>query len=567
MFKFIIVSDTHGADLSRLYTAICQLIAKDHRESPTIKHILVMTGDVFSTNKLLSATSNGNFDIDAMSALAELFPPDNRLFVPGNHDYTYTEEQLIKLTTKAKFQVIISNVTFNDQSKLQYVERFCLKDGGNEISFGGLMTSETILNNANAKQVITKIDAEYQFLEPQPDVVISHLGLLDDLRRPDSGHTFGGHTHKAEIRQLNCPGSNKARYVINGGAFAEALITISMDTNNKKIIGSTMPSTAEFEPSPVITTITKFYEKTLENKLKLPAETLSRQVCAFSSGIRPSGLDLAPEEVKETKSHLRITDTVITRITADALANKFGCIALFPAAGIRGNFKAGQKLTYLELFETFVTGNKIVILSLTGKELIEGLAKGILHSYRYWRGRGRILHPSKELVYEYDINQENPGDVIRSVTINGQPIDPDKTYEIVTTDWAANYCFPTDKIVFANNNAKTDPHILVKTVASYINGKTLVENFSKRIKCPQSLQFQEDLLPTLDRANGEVKVESFNIDHHRKLHENHKKIGAIGKDTLHLPSDSPIRAGERTVTSSTKQSSASTKPLFPPSPS
>lgn len=89
-------------------------------------------------------------------------------------------------------------------------------------------------------------------------------------------------------------------------------------------------------------------------------------VFSFAPGTYPSGLDLAPSEVNEAKGHLRITDSVITRTTSDALAKKFGCIALFPAAGIRGKFKPGQVLTHTNLFESFAFGNRIVRLSSRG---------------------------------------------------------------------------------------------------------------------------------------------------------------------------------------------------------
>jgi 5'-nucleotidase / UDP-sugar diphosphatase len=565
MFKFIIVSDTHGADLSRLYTAISQQIEKDRAGSPAIKHILVMAGDVFSTNKLLSVISNGNFDIETMSALAMLFPPDGRLFIPGNHDYSYGEDQLIKLITQAGFQVVISNTTFKKESKLPFTEQITLADGDAIVRFGGLMTAET-LNNANARKFIAKINTEYKFEKPQPDVVISHLGLGDDLRRADSGHIFGGHTHSEGIYPLPRSGDTGNRYVINGGAFAEVLVIAPMEAKNKEIIAPTVVPTVAFEPNPIITAITEAGVTILESKLELPAGKLASRACAFASGIPPSGLDLNDKEVKETTNHLRIVDTVMTRTAADALASRFDCIALFPAAGIRGNFKPGQTLTYAELFESFAAGNKIVKLQVTGKELIEGLAKGILHSYRYWRGRGRILHPSRELAYEYDINQGNPGDVIRSVTIGGQPVDPDKIYDIVTTDWAASYCFPADKIIplAADAEAKADPYVIAKTVAAYVDGRTLTEAFSERIRCPQSLQEQEDLLPTLDRAKSEIRAESFNIEYHRALYEAHEKKAPVvvkGMASL-VPSDSPLREGGEAVLASPLPLSSSSTSNF-----
>ena len=63
MIKFIIVTDTHGEDLSKLYTAIDNEIKKDKKANLDIKHFLVVPGDIFSVNKLLSVNSKGEFDI------------------------------------------------------------------------------------------------------------------------------------------------------------------------------------------------------------------------------------------------------------------------------------------------------------------------------------------------------------------------------------------------------------------------------------------------------------------------------------------------------------------------
>ena len=326
--------------------------------------------------------------------------------------------------------------------------------------------------------------------------------------------------------------SDNKRYIVNAGAFGENLVTVSMALN-KKITGTSIIPTKDFTANPEIGNITKKYQQKLEQELELPEGTLAKNVCQFTPDIQPSGLDLLPDKIKVTENHLRIVDTIITRTAADALANKYGHITLFPAAGIRGNFEASQSLTYTNVLEAFAAGNKIVKLEITGKELIEGLAKSILHSHRYWRGRGRLLHPSQKLSYKYDINN-NPGDVIQQVNIDSQPINPDKKYTIITTDWAASYAFPKDKIEFVEIK---DNYITAKTVADYIEGKTLTESFSERISCGQSLQYQEELLGNLDRAKSEVKnVESFNIEHHR----NRYALSQNKKQPYIIPPDSPI---------------------------
>ena len=147
-----------------------------------------------------------NLIFEVLSKLASLFDADARLFLPGNHDYTHGESQLIKLIQDAGFQVVISNTEFNTNSALPFKKSIFLQNGNETIQIGGLMTPET-LNNNNAKNVITAIDADYKFEEPSPDVIISHLGFKDDKRRQDTGHILGGHSHDLEVDYFDKPSS------------------------------------------------------------------------------------------------------------------------------------------------------------------------------------------------------------------------------------------------------------------------------------------------------------------------------------------------------------------------
>lgn len=393
---FIAFSDTHGnADkLAQLYTLIKQTIDRDHKANPEIQHILLVPDDVFGVSAIWSVLSDGQFDIDAISKIAELFPEKHRFFTPGNHDFYYGEEKLIALVNKAKFQVVISNTQFKANSELPFESLAKLTVSGEELTLGGLMTPET-LNATPAREVIEdeKSINPCPKLETLPDICLSHLGsrsdqaLLQNEKFLNARSTIivGGHTHDAQVPK-NVPDGNCL--VVNTGA-GECIVILRGGGKKPELLFA-----KDCSPSQEIGKLISDYE--FEYKDKINLDELAKTIFSIAENSEtPSGLELKPN----TTSHLRIQDSLMMRFTADAIAeslrkkNEAVDFVLYPAASIRSNFSPNQIVTGMHLFETYYYNEKLVKMNLTGSELVHLLALGVMQGYKCCANRGQLLTP------------------------------------------------------------------------------------------------------------------------------------------------------------------------------
>lgn len=117
---------------------------------------------------------------------------------------------------------------------------------------------------------------------------------------------------------------------------------------------------------------------------------------------------------------------------ADAMlakARKFGAVAAFVnAGGVRGGFEAG-KITFGMATSVQPFRNTLVVLDLTGDELLKFLELGI--------GTGGMLLPSEGTSYVVR-SAGTPGNRLVNVVIEGKPLEPARTYRIGFANFTAN---------------------------------------------------------------------------------------------------------------------------------
>lgn len=509
-FRLYTVTDTHGAEtsLAKLNTAIKQQIEADKKNYKNIVPVLLICGDVIGVNRVLSSASKGEFDIAMITKLCQLFPQDKRLFVPGNHDFYYGDEVLKELVEKSNLQVVISNATFKNPAPFKFSKHVVLNLNGKRVSFAGLMLPSTQSDS------IGEISQPKAFAK-DPDFILSHLGLVHDLKLPYNSQIIGGHSHKPTIRftsQNHC--------VINGGAHGETFCTAL--TDGKNILHATLQSTTDFTPDEEMLKIISEYEAKARETNLLPN---SKEAC-FSideDSLPPSGLDATEAELRLSKNHLRNVDSVVTRLTADAFSDGFrdtDVIGFLPAAAIRSKFFAGQKVTMRDLIPTFYDNNRLVRLRVTGKDILLALTNGVLTGYTNWHNRGGLLHPSDGFKYHYDLSQK-PEHVIQSVTWRSKNIDLEAEYDVVTTNWAVDGAklFPTEKIV-EHFDKKRIPNV----VATYAKGLDATEKLSVRVTCAQTLEHQEIVSRTVGRSESKRYVKSIDFENHPVMLSQQAKV-------------------------------------------
>lgn len=510
ILKIIALSDIHGVnvDFARLYTAVKEEIEADKKTDENIEHLFVVAGDVFSANKLLSKYSEGDLEVKALCKLAGLFRVNRRVFVPGNHDFIYGWKKLGELLEQGNFQLLVSNAEFSSEVGLNPVRSIKLSIGSEMKEFRGLMTPETNKSKEGKAALKSIINTKDLKLEDFGGILISHLGLQDDRLLKTKADVIGGHSHH-EDHEITMSG----RFIINLGAHSRLYSSIVIPEKDRVGTEVILMYTGHYDPATEITGIIQEYEMGVEKHLDLEQGKLSEVVFRVPKESKMlSGLDALEDSYDLMESHLRLSDSCVTRLTADAISKKCGTIALVPAAAFRSNFVPGQNVTMRELMEMYYWDNMLVKVKTTGAELIKALARGVLSQPKNWHGRGRLLHPSSQLEYTYDLENQ-PENIITDVKYLGEPINPDETYEIVSTNWIVETCnlFPNAEVV-----KEFDDRISF-VVGEFAKDCVLSESFSERISCPQNLQWQEALAQKSTRGeyheNPNLEI---NLEQHYK---------------------------------------------------
>jgi 2',3'-cyclic-nucleotide 2'-phosphodiesterase (5'-nucleotidase family) len=135
------------------------------------------------------------------------------------------------------------------------------------------------------------------------------------------------------------------------------------------------------------------------------------------------------------RATIRGEEAAIGNLIADATRAAVDAdLAITNGGGIRADkeYPAGTKLTRGDILAELPFGNVTVKLELTGEQILAGLENGFSQVTEV---AGRFPQISGMNV-EVDLKQP-PGERVKSVTVNGEPLDPAKTYTVATNDYMA----------------------------------------------------------------------------------------------------------------------------------
>jgi hypothetical protein len=126
-------------------------------------------------------------------------------------------------------------------------------------------------------------------------------------------------------------------------------------------------------------------------------------------------------------------ETAFGNLVADAIREAFKAdVAIVNSGSIRGNrvYEPGTVLTRFDLFGEMPFHNTLVLLSITGDQLIEVLEYGLNSKYR-------VAFPQVSGIrfsYRQKVDQQKR---VFGLTIKGKPVDPNTSYTLATIDFMA----------------------------------------------------------------------------------------------------------------------------------
>ncbi len=396
---------------------------------------------------------------------------------PGNHEFDQGPEVLGKALDYATVPMICANLDVSKEPALAGKIKPDVIKVVDDVKIGifGLITPNVnILSNIgkNIKvnpDLVSVANAEVKKLKSEGcDIIIAltHIGVDADKSLASKVNGIdvivGGHSHTLIKKPIvvKTPNGDKT-IIVQDGAKAAYLGELTL------YIGKDIPTTGH-ENTSFIRSIFSGSKKTIDHynwKLHLldssvPSDPFTQKLVDYFESKMPP-----PEKVGETlvdldarKETVRTKEAAIGNLFTDAMNYAVGTtIAVTNGGGIRGDkiYPKGE-ITTATLTQMHPFGNSIVIVKLTGKQFKEILERGAaaLRSKNDPRDpktidTGAFLQVSgiKEVIdvdktpQQLDPTNSKivvPGERVVSVTINGEPLDPNKVYTVAVNDYIAH---------------------------------------------------------------------------------------------------------------------------------
>jgi len=378
---------------------------------------LVMAGDFLSPS-VSSSVFKGEQMIAALNAAGL------DLATLGNHEFDFGDDVLIQRMREARFEWVVSNVVdTNTGQPIGGAAAYLVKTFGPlKVGFIGLcLNSEEITaDKLTHSRIVDPLVAAGRYLPilkregATVIVAVTHLAFETDRalveKFPEIALVIGGHEH------FLITSTENGSLISKAGSDAKALARIDVNRTSAGTVErfyELLPVTGVIPDDPRTAAVIASYESRLSSEL----ETVV--------GISRVPLD-------GISSHLRTAETNLGDVVADAIrADARADIAIVNSGSIRGNrvFPPGP-LTRRTLIEIHPFDNVIVKLTMPGRVVLQALNTGVdklpaaAGVFPQVSGLTMVVSPGAP-----------PGDRVRDVRVNFQPLQLDRMYTVGIADF------------------------------------------------------------------------------------------------------------------------------------
>ncbi len=425
-------NDTHGADLATAdgiggFASQATFVKQVRAQN---KNVLVLHAGDVNTGSALSNMFSAEPDIRSLNAIGY------DAVTLGNHEFDGPLEKLQKQIAISKFQWISANIK---QGNKYLVKPYIIRNyDGFRVAVIGLTTRRT-LTIASPDRSLTftdEIETAKQMVElvrgkGHADIVIvcGHLGDVAETEDHETSVKLAenvpgidlivdGHSHSyfAEPKIVN--GVPIVTANVYGKYVGDGVMTIR-DGKKAGFTWKPVEITAkEFAPDPEVTKLLEPYVAKADEALK--------DVVLTTTAPFPFGLRLT--RYQEMASGDVLCDGMVAYCRNQGIG--IDC-AVTNGGGIRSELPAGN-VTRGDILTMLPFDNVLFVLTLKGSDVIELF--NFIGSVK--QGAGAWAQVSKEVKYTITYDAAGNG-TLSGLTINGAPVDPDKTYKIATNDYMA----------------------------------------------------------------------------------------------------------------------------------
>ena len=419
------VNDFDRIEDSKERGGLARLMTLVNQERAAAAHAVFTHGGDTISPSLLSGFDKGAHIIDLFNE-AEL-----DLMVLGNHEFDFGAEVTRQRVSEARFPIVSANAIGSSGTLIEgTLATWTTEVGPYTVGFIGLTTPETPEISSAEGVTFQPLVATARRLSDDlrtngADLIValSHTGITEDfeLINADSGIDvlLSGHDH------LEITYYNGQRVFVESGSQGENLmvVEVTMDTvdsrGKKKFVWEPefrILSTRGVAPEPAMAAKVQTYLDQLSKELDV----------ALGKSVTP---------LDSRRASVRGGETAIGNLIADAMRQGVDAdVAVTNGGGIRGDktYDAGFTLTRRDIQTELPFGNRTVKLQVTGTQLLAALEHGVS---KVEEGAGRF--PSTSGIAMTWSRGAAPGERVKSVTVNGKPLDPAANYTVATNDFLA----------------------------------------------------------------------------------------------------------------------------------
>jgi 2',3'-cyclic-nucleotide 2'-phosphodiesterase (5'-nucleotidase family) len=382
----------------------------------------VHAGDTISPS-LMSGFDKGAHIIDILNRMGV------DAMTPGNHEFDLGDVAFRARMAEAKFDVLATNIIDGNGLPANTKADKMIEVQGIKIGLFGLTTEDTpIASSPGTIKFASTIDTarskakELRGKGADIVVAIAHTPLEVDMiiaRSAGVDVIIGGHDEHLlafyDGKVTLTESESQANYVtVTELAVTKATkdgkTTVTWTPNFRIVDSATVKPDAEIEA------VVKGYEDKLSKELDVEI------------GVTETPLD-------SRRATVRGGEAAMGNLVADALKAAVGAdVAITNGGGLRADkqYEAGQKLTRRNILAEMPFGNTTVLLEIKGEHIKAALENGVSQV----RELGGRFPQVSGIVAEVDL-KEPVGSRVKSVKINGEPLDPAKTYKLATNDFMA----------------------------------------------------------------------------------------------------------------------------------
>ncbi|AUC52792.1 multifunctional 2',3'-cyclic-nucleotide 2'-phosphodiesterase/5'-nucleotidase/3'-nucleotidase [Sagittula sp. P11] len=412
---------------ARLQTAI------NEAKTRTNNYILVDGGDQFQGTLFytyykgkLAAEMMNQMGYDAMTV--------------GNHEFDDGPEVLRGFVDAVEFPVLMSNADISGEDLLKdsIMKSTVIEKGGEKIGLIGLTPQDTDELASPGKNIIftdpsEAVQAEVDKLTEEgvnKIIVLSHSGLNVDKKVAENTTgvdvIVGGHDNSL---LSNTQEGAKGPYpvmvgdtaIVQAYAYGKFLGELNVVFDDEGVI-------TEAKGEPILLDGSVAEEEGTKARIAeaaAPLDEIRNEVVAETS-----------DAIEGDRSVCRAVECPMGNLVADAMLDRVKDqgieVAIANGGGLRASIDAGE-VTMGEVLTVLPFQNTLSTFQVTGATLVEALENGVSQMED---GGGRFPQVAG-ISFTVDPSAE-PGSRISEVMVGGEPIDPEKTYGVVSNNYVRN---------------------------------------------------------------------------------------------------------------------------------